>query len=193
MSLADCLTSITCFFIQTLIWNGSNGNQLQKLPNQGKETLDVLPFAANGNDFMAAIDEQKLTIYKWLNVWYCFWRHMQQGTLSCTCSCVWVTSITSWSNLYESTVKTGQEFFSQKTGSKESCMYQLTNNSGFIWGWTHHWVASFTTILLSNRTKHWNRSSNLHCIVMSYSSYCKFNKIDWRRNCSDFLELYTHW
>lgn len=59
-------------FIQTLIWNGSNGNQLQKLPNQGKETLDVLPFAANGNDFMAAIDEQKLTIYKWLNVWYCF-------------------------------------------------------------------------------------------------------------------------
>lgn len=52
----------------TLIWNGSNGNQLQKLPNQGKETLDVLPFAANGNDFMAAIDEQKLTIYKWLNV-----------------------------------------------------------------------------------------------------------------------------
>jgi len=52
----------------TLIWNGSNGNQLQKLPNQGKETLDVLPFAANGNDFMATIDEQKLTIYKWLNV-----------------------------------------------------------------------------------------------------------------------------
>jgi len=50
-----------------LIWNGSNGNQLQKLPNQGKETLDVLPFAANGNDFMAAINEQKLTIYKWLN------------------------------------------------------------------------------------------------------------------------------
>lgn len=52
----------------TLIWNGSNGNQLQKLPNQGKETLDVLPFSANGNDFMATIDEQKLTIYKWLNV-----------------------------------------------------------------------------------------------------------------------------
>jgi len=52
----------------TLIWNGSNGSQLQKLPNQGKETLDVLPFAANGNDFMATIDEQKLTVYKWLNV-----------------------------------------------------------------------------------------------------------------------------
>lgn len=69
LSLASLLTAITCFcFIQTLIWNGSNGNQLQKLPNQGKETLDVLPFAANGNDFMAAIDEQKLTIYKWLNV-----------------------------------------------------------------------------------------------------------------------------
>lgn len=54
------------FFSQTLIWNGSNGNQLQKLSNQGKETLDVLPFAANGNDFMATIDEQKLSIYKWL-------------------------------------------------------------------------------------------------------------------------------
>lgn len=52
----------------TLIWNGSNGSQLQKLPNQGKETLDVLPFAANGNDFLATIDEQKLTVYKWLSV-----------------------------------------------------------------------------------------------------------------------------
>ncbi|XP_078366102.1 E3 ubiquitin-protein ligase rfwd3.S-like isoform X1 [Oculina patagonica] len=50
----------------TLIWNGSNGKQLQKLSNQGKEILDVLPFAANGSDFMASIDEQKLTIYKWL-------------------------------------------------------------------------------------------------------------------------------
>ncbi|XP_066020492.1 E3 ubiquitin-protein ligase rfwd3.L-like [Pocillopora verrucosa] len=30
----------------TLIWNGSNGNQLQKLPNQGKEILDVLPWHA---------------------------------------------------------------------------------------------------------------------------------------------------
>ena len=50
----------------TLIWNGSSGSQLQKLRNQGKETLDVLPIAANGNDFLATIDEQKLTIYKWL-------------------------------------------------------------------------------------------------------------------------------
>ncbi|XP_068709134.1 E3 ubiquitin-protein ligase rfwd3.S-like [Montipora capricornis] len=50
----------------TLIWNGSSGSQLQKLHNQGKETLDVLPIAANGNDFLATIDEQKLTIYKWL-------------------------------------------------------------------------------------------------------------------------------
>lgn len=49
----------------TLIWDGRNGSQLQKLPNQGKETLDVLPFAANGSDFLATIDEQKLTVYKW--------------------------------------------------------------------------------------------------------------------------------
>lgn len=61
-------TSMTFCFLQTLIWNGSNGSQLQKLPNQGKETLDVLPFAANGNDFLATIDEQKLTVYKWLSV-----------------------------------------------------------------------------------------------------------------------------
>lgn len=49
----------------TLIWDGRNGSQLQKLPNQGKETLDVLPFAANGSNFLATIDEQKLTVYKW--------------------------------------------------------------------------------------------------------------------------------
>ena len=50
----------------TLIWNGSSGSQLQKLPNQGKETLDILPFAANGSNFLAIIDEQKLNVYKWL-------------------------------------------------------------------------------------------------------------------------------
>ncbi|RMX38139.1 hypothetical protein pdam_00022706 [Pocillopora damicornis] len=44
-----------------------NGNQLQKLPNQGKETLDVLPFGVNGNDYLATIDEQKLSVYKWMN------------------------------------------------------------------------------------------------------------------------------
>ncbi|PFX34109.1 E3 ubiquitin-protein ligase RFWD3-like [Stylophora pistillata] len=54
-------------FSSTLIWNGSNGNQLQKLPNQGKEILDVLPFAANGNDYLATIDEQKLSVYKWMD------------------------------------------------------------------------------------------------------------------------------
>ena len=48
--------------------DGSNGNQLQKLPNQGKEILDVLPFAGNGNDYLATIDEQKLSVYKWTNV-----------------------------------------------------------------------------------------------------------------------------
>ena len=64
-----CKMFFTCFFIpQTLIWNGSNGNQLQKLPNQGKEILDVLPFAANGNDYLVTADEQKLSVYKWMNV-----------------------------------------------------------------------------------------------------------------------------
>jgi len=36
------------------------------LPNQGKETPDILPFAANGSNFLATIDEQKLNVYKWL-------------------------------------------------------------------------------------------------------------------------------
>ena len=40
-----------------------------KLPNQGKEALDILPFAANGSDFLATIDEQKLNVYKWLKAW----------------------------------------------------------------------------------------------------------------------------
>ena len=48
--------------------DGSNGNQLQKLPYQGKKTLDFLPFAANGNDYLATTDEQKLSVYKWMNV-----------------------------------------------------------------------------------------------------------------------------
>ena len=64
-----CKMFVTCFFIpQTLIWNGSNGNQLQKLPNRGKEIFNVLPFATNGNDYLPTIDEQKLSVYKWMNV-----------------------------------------------------------------------------------------------------------------------------
>ena len=36
--------------------------------NQGKEILVYFPFAANGNDYLATTDEQKLSVYKWMNV-----------------------------------------------------------------------------------------------------------------------------
>ena len=62
-----------------------NGNQLQKLPNQGKETLDVLPFGVNGNDYLATIDEQKLSVYKWMNK-KIYWQilHSSKYLFDCT-------------------------------------------------------------------------------------------------------------
>ena len=63
---AKCLLLV--FFPIDFDMDGSNGNQLQKLPIQGKEILDFFPFAANGNDYLATTDEQKLSVYKWMNV-----------------------------------------------------------------------------------------------------------------------------
>ena len=65
-------TNLVCKMFLLLVFfpidfdmDGSNGNQLQKLPIQGKEILVYFPFATNGNDYLATTDEQKLSVYKW--------------------------------------------------------------------------------------------------------------------------------
>ena len=64
-----CKMFVTCFFSQRL-WYGISAMETscRNYPTKEKETLDFLPFALNGNDYLATTDVQKLSVYKWMNV-----------------------------------------------------------------------------------------------------------------------------
>ena len=56
--------SIFLICLQVHVWDTSNGQLKQKLPVSGAP-VDICPFKVNENDFLAALTEKYVSVFKW--------------------------------------------------------------------------------------------------------------------------------